>query len=274
MISATTVPTTIARFADALPLINIDLSRFVRNDSIKDEALAQAYRQFSERYGNWVEASFDEAFLTHDGATIIQQYAARRLERHEAAIALARAWAGQLGPVRSSERKRRTVDATMAADNLLRWYDSELTGVPMAEPATDAPAAAESALSLFVDVSAKRPNTAHVEAGGVLDRNSCDLFLAQTQQLYQQGVRSLTLDLGDVTELTLSGVYALHGAAKIFNGERHVESEYGLAGLRHMAEENLEAGVHEHIRLLDVHPSIIGKLEQTGVAEMFGIRST
>ena len=97
------------------------------------------------------------------------------------------------------------------------------------------------------------------------------MFLAQTQRLYQQGIRRLTLDLGDVDQVNLSGIYALHATAKVFSGASYPSSDYGMAGLRHMVEENLEAGVHENIRLQSIHPQIASQLQQTGITKIFGM---
>lgn len=277
MISATTVPTTIARFADSLPFVNIDLSRFIRANTIADEALRSAYAHFSNEYRNLVDASFNETFLASDGASIIESFAAGRIDRHEAAIGLASLWDSRLDPVRTAERKHRIADAAMAADSLLCQYDAALKGTSE-EDATSIPEDAESHastsdanLALTVDVDEGLSRSATVAVAGALNKDSCHHFLTQAQQLYQQGVRRLTLDLSGVTEVELSGVYALHATAKVFHGESYPHHEYGFAGLRHMVEENLAAGVHDKVRLTAINERIANKLEQSGVAEIFGM---
>lgn len=279
MINATAVPSSIA---SRLPYINIDLSRFMGNDAIVDTHLRDAYAQFSTTYGNLVDAEFNEDFLANAGTPTIRSYVAGKLDRHEAAIELANLWDSALVPVGSVERKRRIADATMAADRLLHWYDAERSGHSMVvEPPVvsviETPAAptpvvfAEGKLCLSIDRSAEEAKSAHISAQGVMDRGSSHMFLAQTQRLYQQGIRRLTLDLGDVDQVNLSGIYALHATAKVFNGASYPSSEYGMAGLRHMVEENLEAGVHENIRLQSIHPHIAGQLQQTGITKIFGM---
>ncbi len=126
MFSANTLPTTIVRFAESLPIINIDLSRFARSGNRTDAALHNAYVKFEKSYGNRADTFFDEAFLDNDGAAIISAFAGGRIARHDAAVHLAHAWDNGLTPAHSAIRKRRIVDATMAADSLLSYYEAEL----------------------------------------------------------------------------------------------------------------------------------------------------
>lgn len=125
MLSINTLPTTIAQFANSLPVANIDIKRLTRPGFHRDAALHSAYAKFADGYGNWVDSHFDEHFLAHNGVTILADFAGSRINRHEAAVLLAEAWDEQMGPVRSAVRKRRIADATMAADRLLGWYQAE-----------------------------------------------------------------------------------------------------------------------------------------------------
>ncbi len=126
MLSANTIPTTIARFAANLPIVNIDISRLAGQGHSTDVALRNAYAKFEQGYGNRADIFFSEDFLADDGSTIISAFADGRIARHEAAVHLAHAWDNGYAPARSAERKRRIVDATMAADSLLTYYEAEL----------------------------------------------------------------------------------------------------------------------------------------------------
>lgn len=128
MLSVNTIPTTIFRFTESLPFVNFDFGRLTRPGFHADAALHSAYAEFAERYGNWVDSHFDEHFLAHGGAAILSDFAGGRINRHEAAARLAHAWDSQMGPVRNVVRKRRMVDAAMAADSLLGWYETALRG--------------------------------------------------------------------------------------------------------------------------------------------------
>ena len=126
MLSVNTIPTTIASFAASLPIININFGRFAGQVHSTDMALRSAYAKFEKSYGNRADTFFDEAFLDNDGAAIISAFAGGRIARHDAAVHLAHAWDNGLTPARSAIRKRRIVDATMAADSLLSYYEAEL----------------------------------------------------------------------------------------------------------------------------------------------------
>jgi hypothetical protein len=118
MTSIATFPTTIAQFVQTLPSLsgfNVT-SLFSRK---QETALDRAFARFSDHYRNEVDALFDEHFLSHAGEPILNDFAANKLSRHEAATRLAQVWSDQLGPVSGETRKRRIRDVTMAADALL-----------------------------------------------------------------------------------------------------------------------------------------------------------
>ena len=126
MFSANTIPTTIVRFAESLPIFNVDFSRFAPASQQTDAALQAAYAKFEKSYGNRADSFFNQEFLADDGAAVITAFANGQIARHEAAVHLAHAWDSRLSPARSAVRKRRIVDATMAADSLLSLYEEEL----------------------------------------------------------------------------------------------------------------------------------------------------
>ena len=124
MTSITTFPN-IAQFVQTLPTISgfNFTNLFSRN---QETALDRAFAQFSEHYRNEVDALFDEHFLSHAGEPILNDFAADKLSRHQAATRLAQVWSDQLGPVRGEIRKRRIRDVAMAADALMCRFEFEL----------------------------------------------------------------------------------------------------------------------------------------------------
>ena len=124
---STIIPTAIVRFAGSLSFQNIDIKRLSRPRFHRDAALHNAFAKFTSTYGNWVDSLFDEQFLTHGAAATLTDFSKGKISRHDAAIALAYAWDHQMGPVRSTVRRRRIAEATMAADRFLTLYGSELT---------------------------------------------------------------------------------------------------------------------------------------------------
>ncbi len=102
---STFVPNAIVRFAGSLSFQNVDIKRLSRPGFYRDAALHSAYAKFTSGYGNWVDSLFDEHFLAHGGAATLIEFAAGKISRHDAAIALAYAWDNQMGPVRSAVRR-------------------------------------------------------------------------------------------------------------------------------------------------------------------------
>lgn len=64
-------------------------------------------------------------------------------------------------------------------------------------------------------------------AQGVLDRESCTVFLAAATQLYAQGCRRLLIDLRNVTRIELAGRFALYNVARLYAGQTLLDPEAG-----------------------------------------------
>jgi|GEM_PF-6493469 len=72
---------------------------------------------------------------------------------------------------------------------------------------------------------------------GALDRHSYQAFIASAAALYRQGQTKLLVDLGQTTQIELSGLFALHSIARLYAGGSLLDPESGWAGLRAAAEE-------------------------------------
>ena len=103
--------------------------------------------------------------------------------------------------------------------------------------------------------------TVKLSVAGKLNTDSYMDMVYKVQDLYRRGTQNLELDLADVTDVQMSGLYALHCTAKIFRGEVYPNRELGIAGLRHMVEDNLDAGLNDRLRLLSVNGAIVKRLQ-------------
>ncbi len=70
---------------------------------------------------------------------------------------------------------------------------------------------------------------------GKLDRNTYLDLIDKAREIYDSGQKFLVLDLSQVSELEISGVFALYSIAMIFQGERPLDPEGGWAAVRSMA---------------------------------------
>jgi len=278
MTSIATFPTTIAQFLQNLP--SLSAASITNPFNRKQEtAIDRAFAEFSKHYRNEVDALFDEHFLSHAGEPILSKFAAGNIDRHDAATALAQVWSDHLGPVSGETRRRRIRDVTMAADALLNRFEIELGRPQLIDRAemsvetsaeTNGEAAEEtSSPSLVIKAIEMTPGSVKLSATGKLDADSYMDMVNKAEDLYQRGARNLELDLADLTDVHMSGLYALHCAAKIFRGEVYPSREYGIAGLRQMVEENLDAGLNDRLRLLSVNSAIVERLQQAGIYAVY-----
>ncbi len=272
MTSIATFPTTLAQFVQNLPgLSSFDVMSLF--SSKEETALNRAFAQFYSNYRNEVDALFDEHFLTHAGEPILNDFVAYKLDRHEAATQLAQVWSDQLGPVSGETRRRRIRDVAMAADALLKWFQIELGRPQVIDHVERAEETGieSSSQTLTLTAVETAPGTVHLSAAGKLNADSYMEMIHKAQEHYRRGVRNLELDLGNITDVQMSGLYALHCIAKIFRGEEYPDRSYGIAGLRNMVEDNLTAGVHDQLRLCAINSAITKRLEKAGIYEVYAV---
>lgn len=109
---------------------------------------------------------------------------------------------------------------------------------------------------------------------GNVDRRSYRSLLEKCEQLRTGGIERLVVDLNEMPGLELTCLYALHCIAKTFRDESYADPEHGLNGLRRIAEENFESGIHSHIKLLVTDEGVVRKLKQASVHHVFSIHRT
>ena len=109
MTTSTTFIETIVRFFGT----NVD------PETSLEQAVNTAHRRTAHRYATDESALFDVTFLRNDGAPILASFLDGKLARHDAAVALSRAWNVDLGPISARDRKWRVADTAMIADTFL-----------------------------------------------------------------------------------------------------------------------------------------------------------
>ena len=109
MTTSTTFIETIVRFFGA----NVD------SETSLEKAVNTAHLRTAQRYATEESALFDQDFLRTKGAPILVAFLDGKLARHDAAVALSRAWNVDLGPISARDRKWRVADTAMIADTFL-----------------------------------------------------------------------------------------------------------------------------------------------------------
>ncbi len=105
---------------------------------------------------------------------------------------------------------------------------------------------------------------------GDLDASNYQDVIAKSAELYARGVRDLLLDLSGVGFMSSSGIVALHSIALLLRGEKLPDLEAGW-NVFHAIENDREAGLQQHIKLLNPRPRIMQTLQKTGMDAFFQV---
>ena len=88
----------------------------------------KAYNVFSDRYPVWVDELFDEWFLSHQAAPLLERYVTGPMP--PTGVELAAAWNQQFGGP-AKNRKRRIAEITPVAAEFLRLVEEALQPPPL-----------------------------------------------------------------------------------------------------------------------------------------------
>ena len=94
-----------------------------------------------------------------------------------------------------------------------------------------------------------------------LDASCYQELLTVTHHLYSSGRTELVLDLRNVEQIELTGLFALHCIALAMRGNTVPAPEQGWHALRTVVEMNLAAGRCEQVKLVNGSAHIIARLE-------------
>ena len=103
-----------------------------------------------------------------------------------------------------------------------------------------------------------------LRARGKLDAKTYLDLIAKSQEIYINGHRNLLVDLNEISEIGLAGLFALFYAAILFQENMVIEVEGGWPAL-HTMINRLQTSCFEHFRLLGSKSTIVGMLQQAGL---------
>jgi anti-anti-sigma factor len=107
-----------------------------------------------------------------------------------------------------------------------------------------------------------------LELEGELDGSNYETVIDKAKTLCDTGAKDILLDMSKVTFMASSGVVALHSIALLMRGEKLPDPEFGWDAL-HAIDRDRNAGVQEHIKILNPQPAVNRTLEVTGLKEQF-----
>jgi anti-anti-sigma regulatory factor len=113
-----------------------------------------------------------------------------------------------------------------------------------------------------------------MKMGGELDAKSYLGVIAEAKQLYDDGARDLLVDMGELTFMASSGLFALHSIGLIMRGETPPDPEAGWGALRSVKTHvEYEALYEVHCKILNPQPRVARTLEMSGFSQIFEIFS-
>jgi len=120
-------------------------------------------------------------------------------------------------------------------------------------------------------VQGKVPVTV-VKLEGQLDGQTYQDLINKAREAYKAGWRDFLVDMSDLTYISSAGLVALHSVALLAKGEELPDTDEGWAAYRSMGRSK-EAGIQEHMKLLNPRPEVLSVLEMVGFSTVFKIFS-
>jgi anti-anti-sigma factor len=103
---------------------------------------------------------------------------------------------------------------------------------------------------------------------GELDASNFQSVIDTARQLYDEGTRSLVIDLEKLRFMASSGLVTLHSIVRIMQGQAPVDPEGGWAALHSNVEEKQTV-----VRLAGPQPSVERVLSRTGLDRLFVVHA-
>lgn len=118
-------------------------------------------------------------------------------------------------------------------------------------------------------VQGKVPVTV-VKLDGQLDGQTYQDLINKAREAYQAGWRDFLVDMSDLTYISSAGLVALHSMALLLKGEELPDTESGWSAYRSMGRSK-EAGIQQHMKLLNPRAEVQSVLEMVGFSAVFEI---
>jgi anti-anti-sigma factor len=107
-----------------------------------------------------------------------------------------------------------------------------------------------------------------VALDGELDASNYERLVDEVRGLYDDGARTLLLDLTGLTFMASSGLVALHSIVRVMHGEEPPDPEAGWSAF-HSLTDAVEGGTQTEVQLCGAQPAVGRVLERTGLSRIF-----
>ncbi len=120
-------------------------------------------------------------------------------------------------------------------------------------------------------VQGKIPVTV-IKLDGQLDGQTYQDLINKGREAYKAGWRDFLIDMSDLSYISSAGLVALHSTALLLRGEELPDTESGWSAYRSMGRSK-EAGMQQHMKLLNPRPEVRSVIEMVGFDAVFEIFS-
>ncbi len=111
-----------------------------------------------------------------------------------------------------------------------------------------------------------------LQTHGDLDASTYQDLIAKAQQVYEAGARNILIDMSDTEFMGSSGLVALHSIALLLRGKELPDLESGWAAF-HAIDRDRDAGLQQHIKLLNPQSQVDRALEMSGLKQFFEVHT-
>jgi anti-anti-sigma regulatory factor len=105
---------------------------------------------------------------------------------------------------------------------------------------------------------------------GQLDGQSYQDVIVKAREAYAAGWRDFLIDMSELTYISSAGLVALHSVALLSRGEQLPDTEAGWSAYRSVGRSK-EAGIQQHLKLLNPRSEVRGVLDMVGFTSVFQI---
>lgn len=125
------------------------------------------------------------------------------------------------------------------------------------------------ALATTVEQTSGGEPVSVVALEGELDGTNYQDLIATVQGIYEQGGRSLVLDLSGLTFISSAGLVGLHTVIRQMRGEGPADPEYGYAALRAINDDVDAQAIEPNVHVFGAQEAVQKVLDRTGLGTLF-----
>lgn len=125
-----------------------------------------------------------------------------------------------------------------------------------------------------ITIDRPSPTVAVVGLDGELDGSNYGQLITTGQELYEDGARTLILDCAALTYMSSSGIVALHGLTRVFDGQEPPDPESGWQAIHDIGADVNDGRIQDHVRLVAPTPEVDRVLDRTGLKQLIPIHPT